>query len=120
MFHRNTLANGTRILTARMDGAPSVAVFVGVASGSRYERPEAAGIAHFAEHLFFKGTERRPTARDISAEIDGIGGEFNAFTGKELTAYYVKFAAGSASVAIDVLSDMLLHSRFDGEEIERE
>jgi predicted Zn-dependent peptidase len=120
MFHRTTLANGTRILTARMDGAPSVAVFVGVASGSRYERPEAAGIAHFAEHLFFKGTESRPTARDISAEIDGIGGEFNAFTGKELTAYYVKCAAGSASVAIDVLSDMLLHSRFDGEEIERE
>ena len=120
MFHRNTLDNGTRILTARMDGAPSVAVFVGLAAGSRYEKPESAGIAHFAEHLFFKGTERRPTARDISAEIDGIGGEFNAFTGKELTAYYVKCAAGSASVAIDVLSDMLLHSRFDGEEIERE
>ena len=79
-----------------MDGAPSVAVFVGLAAGSRYEQPAAAGIAHFAEHMFFKGTERRPTARDISAEIDGIGGEFNAFTGKELTAYYVKCAADSA------------------------
>ncbi|MDX6376109.1 MAG: hypothetical protein QOE98_412 [Gaiellaceae bacterium] len=120
MFETTTLPNGVRILTARMDGAPSVAVFVGLAAGSRYERRDAAGIAHFAEHMFFKGTERRPTARDISAEIDGIGGEFNAFTGKELTAYYVKCAADSAPVAIDVLSDMLLASRFDAEEIERE
>jgi predicted Zn-dependent peptidase len=120
MFETTTLGNGVRILTARMDGAPSVAAFVGIASGSRYEQPASAGIAHFAEHMFFKGTERRPTARDISAEIDGIGGEFNAFTGKEMTAYYVKCAADSAGVAIDVLSDMLLASRFDGEEIERE
>ena len=120
MFDCTRLANGTRILTARLDGAPSVAVFVGIAAGSRYERPAAAGIAHFAEHMFFKGTERRPTARDISAEIDGIGGEFNAFTGKEMTAYYVKCAAGSADVAIDVLSDMILSSRFDEAEIERE
>jgi predicted Zn-dependent peptidase len=120
MFETTTLPNGVRILTARMDGAPSVAVFVGLAAGSRYEQPSAAGIAHFAEHMFFKGTERRPTARDISAEIDGIGGEFNAFTGKELTAYYVKCAADSAPVAIDVLSDMLLASRFDPDEIERE
>ena len=59
-------------------------------------RADIAGIAHFAEHMFFKGTERRPTARDISAEIDGIGGEFNAFTGKEYTGYYVKCAAGHA------------------------
>jgi predicted Zn-dependent peptidase len=120
MFETTTLGNGVRILTARMDGAPSVAAFVGIASGSRYEQPTSAGIAHFAEHMFFKGTERRPTARDISAEIDGIGGEFNAFTGKEMTAYYVKCAADSAPVAIDVLSDMLLASRFDGDEIERE
>ena len=120
MFQTTTLPNGVRILTARMDGAPSVAVFVGLAAGSRFEKPASAGIAHFAEHMFFKGTERRPTARDISAEIDGIGGEFNAFTGKELTAYYVKCAAASAPVAIDVLSDMLLASRFDADEIERE
>jgi predicted Zn-dependent peptidase len=120
MFEKATLPNGTRILTARMRDAASVAVFVGVAAGSRFERPEAAGIAHFAEHMFFKGTERRPTARDIASEIDGIGGEFNAFTGKELTAYYVKCAAPSAPVAVDVLADMLLASRFDAGEIERE
>jgi predicted Zn-dependent peptidase len=120
VFETRTITNGVRVLTARMDAAPSVAVFLGVAAGSRYEKPSAAGIAHFAEHMFFKGTERRPTARDISAEIDGIGGEFNAFTGKELTAYYVKCAAESAPVAIDVLCDMLLHSRFDAAELERE
>ena len=64
-----------------------------LAAGSRYETEETNGIAHFAEHMFFKGTERRPTARDIAGEIDAIGGEFNAFTGKEYTGYYVKCAA---------------------------
>jgi predicted Zn-dependent peptidase len=91
-----------------------------LAAGSRYERREESGIAHFAEHMFFKGTERRPTARDIATEIDAIGGEFNAFTGKELTGYYVKCAAETRDVALDVLVDMLRNSRFDAEEIERE
>ena len=90
------------------------------AAGSRYERREESGIAHFAEHMFFKGTERRPTARDIATEIDTIGGEFNAFTGKELTGYYVKCAAETRDVALDVLVDMLRNSRFDADEIERE
>ena len=67
--------------------------------------------------MFFKGTERRPTARDIAGEIDSIGGEFNAFTGKEYTAYYVKCAAEHRDVALDVLVDMLRNSRFDDEEI---
>ena len=70
--------------------------------------------------MFFKGTERRPTARDIATEIDGIGGEFNAFTGKEYTGYYVKCAAGTRDIALDVLVDMLRNSRFDPEEIDRE
>jgi predicted Zn-dependent peptidase len=91
-----------------------------LAAGSRYERREESGIAHFAEHMFFKGTERRPTARDIATEIDAIGGEFNAFTGKELTGYYVKCAAETRDVALDVLVDMIRNSRFDAEEIERE
>jgi predicted Zn-dependent peptidase len=103
-----------------MRDAASVAVVVAVAAGSRCEEPAAGGIAHFAEHMLFKGTERRPTARDISQEIDGIGGEFNAFTGKEMTAYYVKCAAADGSTALDVLADMVLHSRFDPEELERE
>src|SRR5580765_3701540 len=103
-----------------MDHAQSVSCFVMFAAGSRYERREESGIAHFAEHMFFKGTERRPTARDIATEIDTIGGEFNAFTGKELTGYYVKCAAETRDVALDVLVDMLRHSKFDPEEIERE
>ena len=98
----------------------SVSCFVMLAAGSRYETPESKGIAHFSEHMFFKGTERRPTARTIATEIDTIGGEFNAFTGKEITGYYVKCGAETRDIAFDVLGDMLLHSRFDPTEIEKE
>ena len=91
-----------------------------LAAGSRYETAESKGIAHFAEHMFFKGTERRPTARTISTEIDAIGGEFNAFTGKELTGYYVRCGSETRDIALDVLTDMLLHSSFDEAEIEKE
>jgi predicted Zn-dependent peptidase len=119
-FQRERLDNGLRILTAPMESAQSVTCAIMLAAGSRYETPETNGIAHFAEHMFFKGTERRPTARDISMEIDGIGGEFNAFTGKEYTGYYVKCAAESRDIALDVLVDMLRNSKFDPEEIERE
>jgi predicted Zn-dependent peptidase len=120
VFERTRLSNGARVLTAPMDHAQSVACFVMFAAGSRYETTETNGIAHFAEHMFFKGTERRPTARAIAGEIDGIGGEFNAFTGKEYTGYYVKCAAESRDVALDVIVDMLRNSRFEPEEIERE
>ena len=119
-FERTTLDNGLRILTASMPQAKSVSCFIMLAAGSRYETPETNGIAHFSEHMFFKGTERRPTARDIAAEIDAIGGEFNAFTGKEYTAYYVRCATEYRDIALDVLVDMLRHATFDPEEIERE
>ena len=119
-FERHVLPNGLRVLTAPMAQAQSVSCFVMLAAGSRYETRESNGIAHFAEHMFFKGTERRPTARDISTEIDSIGGEFNAFTGKEITGYYVRCAGESRDIALDVLVDMLRHSRFDAEEIDRE
>ena len=91
-FERHHLGNGLRVVTAPMPQAQSVSCFVMLAAGSRYETGETNGIAHFAEHMFFKGTERRPTARDIAGEIDAIGGEFNAFTGKEYTGYYVRCA----------------------------
>jgi predicted Zn-dependent peptidase len=120
VFERTTLGNGIRVLTAPMPQVSSVACFVVLAAGSRYETSESKGIAHFAEHMFFKGTERRPTARSISTEIDAIGGEFNAFTGKELTGYYVKCATDTRDVALDVLVDMLRNSRFDPTEIEKE
>ena len=120
MYERHVLPNGLRIVTAPMPQAQSVSCFVMLAAGSRYETAESNGIAHFAEHMFFKGTEQRPTARDISAEIDAIGGEFNAFTGKEITGYYVRCAGESRDIALDVLVDMLRNSRFDAEEIDRE
>ncbi len=120
VFQRTTLDNGLRILTASMPQAQSVSCFVMLAAGSRYETSETNGIAHFAEHMFFKGTERRPTARDLAAEVDAIGGEFNAFTGKEYTGYYVRCAAEHRDTALDVLVDMLRNSKFDPEEIDRE
>jgi predicted Zn-dependent peptidase len=119
-FAKTTLDNGLRVVTAPMPHAKSVACFVMLAAGSRYETRETNGIAHFAEHMFFKGTKKRPTARQIAGEIDAIGGEFNAFTSKEYTGYYVKCAAEHRDVALDVLIDMLRHSKFDAEEIERE
>jgi predicted Zn-dependent peptidase len=119
-FERTTLANGVRVLTAPMPNVQSTSCFLMFAAGSRYETPETNGIAHFAEHMFFKGTKRRPTAKDIAGEVDSIGGEFNAFTGKEYTGYYVRCAAEHAPVAFDVLIDMIRHSRFDADEIERE
>jgi predicted Zn-dependent peptidase len=120
VFERETLPNGLRMLTADIPTSQSIACFVMLAAGSRYETRETNGIAHFAEHMFFKGTERRPTARDIGSEIDGIGGEFNAFTGKEYTGYYVRCAAEHRRLALDVLVDMLRHSKFEPEEIDRE
>jgi predicted Zn-dependent peptidase len=120
VFERTTLPNGLRVLTAPMAHAQSVTCFLMLAAGSRYETPETNGIAHFSEHMFFKGTERRPTARQISGAIDAIGGEFNAFTSKEYTGYFVRCAAEGRDIALDVLVDMLRNSRFIPEEIERE
>jgi predicted Zn-dependent peptidase len=119
-YQLERLDNGLRILTAPIESAESVTCAIMLAAGSRYETEETNGIAHFSEHMFFKGTKKRPTARDISMEIDAIGGEFNAFTGKEYTGYYVKCAAESRDVALDVLVDMLRNSKFEPDEIERE
>ena len=120
VFEKTLLPNGLRVVTAPMPQAKSVACFVMLAAGSRYETRDTNGIAHFSEHMFFKGTEKRPTARHIAGEIDSIGGEFNAFTGKEYTGYYVKCAAEHRDVALDVLVDMLRNSKFEPAEIERE
>src|SRR5215208_4593641 len=120
VFERHTLSNGLRVLTAPLPHAQSVACFIMLAAGSRYENRDNRGIAHFAEHMFFKGTERRPTSRDLTTIVDGIGGEFNAFTSKEYTGYYVRCAGADRDTALDVLVDMLRHSKFDPEEVERE
>lgn len=91
-----------------------------VAAGSRYENRKNNGISHFLEHMAFKGTEKRPNALAISSLIDGMGGEFNAFTGKETTGYYIKSANSRIDTSLDVLSDMLQHSKLDPNEIEKE
>jgi predicted Zn-dependent peptidase len=91
-----------------------------VGAGSCYESEEEAGISHFAEHLFFKGTQRRPTSKEITQDIEGVGGIINAGTDKELTIFWCKVAKPHFPIALDVLSDLLLNSRFDNKEIERE
>jgi len=120
VYQRNTLSNGLRVLTAPLDHAQSVACYIMLAAGSRYEDASNRGIAHFAEHMFFKGTEKRPTARDLSMEVDKIGGEFNAFTSKEYTGYYIRCAGEQRDVALDVLVDMVRNSKFDSDELQRE
>lgn len=117
---KTTLKNGLRVITSPMPSFESSTVMVLVGAGSRYETKQNNGISHFLEHMAFKGTRKRPSAIDISTLIDGIGGEFNAFTSKEITGYYVKSAASHIELCIDVLSDMLQHSIFKEEEIEKE
>ncbi len=119
-FNKITLANGLRVLTVPMPSFESATVLVMVGAGSRYENRNNSGISHFLEHMAFKGTEKRPSALDISSIIDGMGGEFNAFTGKETTGYYIKSAKDRIETSIDVLSDMLMHSKFDPIEIDKE
>jgi predicted Zn-dependent peptidase len=120
VYERHELSNGLRVVTADMPQVQSVTCMIMLAAGSRYETPDTNGIAHFAEHMFFKGTERRPTAREIGMEVDSLGAEFNAFTSKEYTGYYVKCAADYRDRALDVLVDMIRNSKFETEEIERE
>ena len=120
MIDQTSLENGVRILTATMPQtlAVSVSLFVGV--GSRYEPDELGGASHFIEHMLFKGTERRPTARHIAEAIEGIGGYSNAYTDQDSTAYWAKVAAPHFVEAADVLTDMLRHSTFDPLEVEKE
>ncbi len=113
------LPNRLRVLSEELPDLPSVTVGIWVENGSRYETNEQAGISHFLEHLFFKGTTRR-TATQIAEEIDAVGGVVNAFTSKEYTCYYAKVLPEHLPLALDVLGDIFLHSRFAEEEIERE
>ena len=115
-----TLPNGLRIITHAMPTGFSVAAVVLIGTGSRYETPEQAGISHFIEHMLFKGTRKRPTPKAIAESIEGVGGVLNAATEKEVTSYYVKVAQQHGRLALDLLGDMLRHSRFLTAEIEKE
>lgn len=119
MYRKDTLSNGIRVVSETLPKSRSVSIGVWVKVGSRHEPSELGGVSHFIEHLFFKGTEKR-TARDIAIEMDSIGGEMNAFTSQETTTYYVKVVDEHLSIAVDLLSDILIGSRFDPREVEKE
>lgn len=114
------LANGLNLLTVPMTGAKTTAILVMIATGSKYEDRKTSGLSHFLEHMFFKGTVKRPNTQIISSTLDRVGGEYNAFTSKEYTGYWIKVAKQETKLALDVLSDMLLNSKFEAEEIDRE
>jgi len=114
------LKNNLRLVTVPVQGTKTATVLVLVGTGARHETRENNGISHFLEHMVFKGTEKRPTTLAISSVLDSIGGEFNAFTTKESTGYYAKVNALKIETAIDVISDMVMNSKFDPEEIEKE
>src|ERR1700691_2993819 len=91
-YKLHTLKNGLRVVFASMPDTATATVFVMTGTGSRYENEKENGLAHFLEHMFFKGTKKRPTAKKISEELDALGGSYNAFTSKDRTAYYAKVA----------------------------
>jgi predicted Zn-dependent peptidase len=119
MFQKTVLDNGVRILTEKLPAAHSAAVGFWVENGSRHENPFLNGISHFVEHMLFKGTARR-SALDIAKEVDSVGGVLNAFTSQEFCCYYAKVAGSKLHTALDLLSDVLLNSIFDFDEIEKE
>lgn len=120
MFTLQHLASGLPVITAENQGTKSITVMVFAGAGSRYEAQNERGISHFLEHMFFKGGKKYKNTQEVSAAIDGVGGSFNAFTGKEYAGYYVKVAADQVELACDVLSDMMLNASFPPEEIEKE
>lgn len=120
MYNKAVLDNGLRVIINPMPHRRSVCLAVLVGTGSCYESQREAGISHFAEHLYFKGTQRRPTAKEISQDIEGVGGIINASTDKEVTIFWCKVASPNFLTALDVLHDLLLHSRFDSKDIEQE
>ena len=113
------LENGFRIVTEHMPGLRSASIGVWVDAGGRHERPEQNGIAHFLEHMAFKGTSKR-SALDIAEAIEDVGGYINAYTSREVTAYYVRLLNENIPLAIDILADILKNSIFDKREIEVE
>jgi len=118
--HKKVLENNLRLIVHSMPGSKSCNTLVLVGAGSRYETLEQNGIAHFLEHMFFKGAKHYKNTKEVSEAIDGVGGEFNAFTAKEYAGYYVKVAKQHVETSMNVLSDMMLNATFEKEEIEKE
>lgn len=114
------LDNGLSLVTVPMNGTKTVTTLVMVGTGAKYENKKNSGIAHFLEHMLFKGTKKRKNTLAISSELDGIGADFNAFTSKEYTGYWIKTSQEKMSLALDVVSDMFFNSKMSSVEIERE
>ena len=120
MHQKFKLKNGIRVHLVPFNGTEAATALVLVKVGSRHESEQLNGASHFIEHLMFKGTKKRPTTLDISRALDSVGAEFNAFTGKDRTGYYVKAASQHLDHSIDLLYDMLFHSKYDPKEVKRE
>lgn len=120
LYQKTVLSNGLRVLSGYMPHTHSVCIALFIGVGSRYESDAEAGTSHFIEHVLFRGTPNRPTSRDISEAIEGIGGILNGATDKEMTFYWCKVTREHFPDATEVLVDMLLHSKFNSEDIEKE
>jgi len=120
MFKKTTLKNGLRIITVPQKTSQAVTVLVLVGTGSKYEKKEVNGISHFIEHMFFKGTKKRPSLQAVSETLDKIGGIYNAFTSEEYTGYFAKVSASHFDLALDWVSDIFLNSTLPEKEINKE
>ena len=120
MLEKRILKNGVRTILVPLPSTKAATILVLFRVGSRYETPNTNGIAHFVEHMMFKGTKKRPTTLDISQALDRYGAEYNAFTSKDYTGYYIKIDRDKLGEAMDILFDMLLHSKLDAKEVDKE
>lgn len=120
LYQKTTLKNGIRVITVPSHDTQACTVLVLFEVGSRYESEKLAGASHFVEHMMFKGTERRPSTMDISHDLESVGADYNAFTGKDYTGYYIRLTAAKTELAVDMLHDLLYRSKFAHEECERE
>lgn len=119
-YQLSTFNNGLKLITAPLSNTRAVTVLFLIGVGSRFEEKSQNGISHFLEHMCLKGTEKRPTTLDISKTLDAVGASYNAFTGEEHTGFYVRSSSEHFDLALDVLFDILYHSKFDIREIEKE
>ena len=120
MHQKTTLKNGLRIITVPRKGTQAVTILVLVGAGSKYEKKEINGISHFLEHMYFKGTRKRPSPRSVVESLDRVGGIFSAFTSEDYTGYFVKVDQNHLDLALDLVSDIYLNSLLPKKEIEKE
>lgn len=120
MFQKTTLKNGLRIVVVPQKSSQTVTALALVGTGSKYETKDTSGISHFLEHMYFKGTEKRPSPLAVAETMDKLGGVFNAFTSEEYTGYYAKVASSQAETALEWVADIYLNSLLPAKEMEKE